>query len=327
MGFDSGFYDVQQARRFRQSILLFIILATLPCYCVGAILLGVAPGEEESDNPPATTLPAPGIQTAQARNTITPPRPATATLFPSQNPNPLAPTPGQFIPASSTPVRILSTPTLAPTLTLASTATPTATATNTLTITPTATLGVNQNPAFTLPPVDITFDVGNTTNVGFSFSDPEGDPVTFTATSNNPAVAVITSLGQSDFNVQGVSAGSTTITVVLQDNRGGSASATINVTVNALPVTNNNPAFGSNPSPVSLIVGDVVPVLLQFSDPDGDLVTFTASSANGGIATIVTSDPSSITVQAVAAGSTTITVTLNDGRGGSATLNITVNVS
>lgn len=327
MGFDSGFYDVQQARRFRQSILLFIILATLPCYCVGAILLGVAPNGEESDNPPATTLPAPGIQTAQARNTIAPPRPATATLFPSQNPNPLAPTPGQFIPASNTPVRILSTPTLAPTLTLASTATPTATATNTLTITPTETLGVNQNPAFTLPPVDISFDAGNTTNVGFSFSDPDGDPVGFTATSNNPAIAAVTTLGTSSFDVQGVSPGNTSIVVVLQDNRGGSATATINVTVNAPPVTNNNPTFGSNPSPVNLIVGDVVPVLLQFSDPDGDPVTFTAASADGSIATITTSGPSSITVQAVAAGSATITVTLNDGRGGTATLTITVNVS
>ncbi|MBI5927979.1 MAG: Ig-like domain-containing protein [Chloroflexi bacterium] len=325
MGFDSGFYDVQQARRFRQSILLFIILATLPCYCVGAILLGVAPNDNTSESQPPTTLPAPAIQTQQARTSLPPVAPATITLFPSQGVGPLQSTPGQFVPPTNTPIRFVATLTLAPTFTTfptaSATASPTATATNT------SAPAINQNPAFTAPPVDITLEVGATTVVAFSFQDPDGDPVSFTASPTNPAIASVPSFGPSSFNVQALAAGTTTITVLLQDNRGGSATTSINVTVTAPPAVNNNPTFTIEPSPMSMAAGDSQPVFLQFSDPDGDPVTFTAVSANPGTASVTIVDATSFMVQGIAANSTTITVTLSDGRGGSATRNITVTVN
>ena len=329
MGFDSGFYDVQQARRFRQSILLFIILATLPCYCVGAILLGVAPSDDSPESQPATTLPAPAIQTQQARTTQS--VPATITLFPTQGQGPLQSTPGQFVPPTSTPLRFVPTLTFAPTFTLFPSATASATTTATIGSTPTPTSTVtqaqNQNPAFTSPPVNITLETGASTTVAFSFVDPDGDIVSFTASPTNPAIAAVTSFGPSSFNVQALAAGTTNITVLLQDSRGGSATASISVTVNAPPATNQSPTFTIEPSPMTMIVGDSQPVFLQFSDPDGNPVTFTAVSANTGIAAVTLVDGTTFMVQGVAVGSTTVTVTLSDGQGGSAVRNITITVN
>ena len=52
-----------------------------------------------------------------------------------------------------------------------------------------------------------------------------------------------------------------------------------------------------------------------FSDPDGDPLTFSASSNDDGVATATVSE-STLTVEAVALGSATITVTAADANGG-----------
>src|SRR5690606_10752031 len=60
---------------------------------------------------------------------------------------------------------------------------------------------------------------------------------------------------------------------------------------------------------------------------DSDPVSFTAVSANTAIATTLQLSPVSFQVNGIAEGSTTITVTLTDSRGGTATrvINVTVN--
>src|SRR5258708_24035782 len=82
-------------QRVIQTTLLFIILATLPCYCVGFVLLAVAP---RNANVGAGTPTVGGTSAATSRE-------ATTTLFPSITPyptlvvstlSPLQPTPTQF---------------------------------------------------------------------------------------------------------------------------------------------------------------------------------------------------------------------------------------
>ena len=161
------------------------------------------------------------------------------------------------------------------------------------------------------------------------FNDPDGDALSYTASSNATNIATA-SISNSTLTVAPVAVGNATITVTANDNKGGTVPATFTVTVGT--VSNRPPVVVIAFSPIILIVGGVPytrdlnapPV---FTDPDNDVLTYTASSSvtNVAPASIV---GSTLTVTPVAAGSAFITVTANDGKGGSAqtTLLITVNV-
>lgn len=313
------FQDLNQSRQFRhRSILLFIILATLPCYIVGAIMLGVAP-EDEVNITDNETLPPPD------QNIIT--STATATLglgTPSMTPNPsatignLGPTPRQF--QTPTPVIL---PTNSPTAT--------ATGTHSVTPSPTATTTAttetqNTPPVFDVQPADITLQLNGTQTVPLSFSDPDGDNVSFTAISNNTTIASITQFGETSFDVMGLAPGEALITITLIDGQGAQNSATITATVLS---DNTPPIFDPAPGDVTVKQNESVTVALAFRDADGDTVVFRVNSADPAIATTTPVDAQSFTVTGVAPGVTTATITLNDGHGGTAqaTITITVNAS
>src|SRR5690606_20735942 len=134
----------------------------------------------------------------------------------------------------------------------------------------------------TTAPQGQTLGIGETRTVNFAFSDPDGDPVSFTAVSDNPAIVSISSFDASAFNILGLAQGNANITVTLNDNRGGSASSVIAITVTA---PNNNPVFTTEPLDVVVNQGGTSTVNLMFTDPDSDPVSFTAVSANTAIAT------------------------------------------
>lgn len=62
MGLDVGIVaaaaSAQRRQRTIQMSLFFIILATLPCYCVGLVLLAVAPRDQNAPRPQTTQTPA-----------------------------------------------------------------------------------------------------------------------------------------------------------------------------------------------------------------------------------------------------------------------------
>jgi hypothetical protein len=304
--------------------LLFVILATLPFYIVGAILLGIAPDDEAnvSENNPSQPPPNASTQEVDEDVTATLSGSPTVTLNPTQGLGTLPPTPFQFRTPTRfvlpTQTRVPSTATTAPSLTLA----PTATSQPSATSTPQG----NRAPVFNTAPPDQGLAVCETVTVNLSFSDPDGDTVSMSAVSNNTGVATISGATLTSFNITGNSAGSAVITVTLNDGKGGVTEDTIAVTVTA---ANGNPVFNSEPGPVTLNQGATSMVTLMFSDPNGDTVTFTAVSANTGIATTANASATAFNVTGVAAGSTTITITLSDGKGGSATrtINVTVNAA
>ncbi|WP_423927931.1 Ig-like domain-containing protein [Candidatus Palauibacter sp.] len=157
-----------------------------------------------------------------------------------------------------------------------------------------------------------TVFAGQTASVDASayFRDPDGDPLTYTATSSNPEVAT-TTVAAATITIRAVTSGVATITVSASDPEGGAAQQTVQVIV-----PNREPqAVGTIPER-TLSVGETATVDLSsyFSDPDGDTLSYTAASSNAGVAGVSVSG-SSVVVSALARGVVTVTVTAHDPRG------------
>ncbi|MCY3698558.1 MAG: Ig-like domain-containing protein [Gemmatimonadetes bacterium] len=162
-----------------------------------------------------------------------------------------------------------------------------------------------------------------TIDVSSYFRDPDGNALTYTAASSNTGVATA-SVSGSSVTVTGVAVGSATVTVTASDPSGLTATQTIAVSVqvgNRAPVpVGSIPAQGLEPSQTR-----TVDVSSYFRDPDGDALTYAASSSNTGVATTAVSG-SSVSVSGVAVGSATVRVTASDPSGLSATQTFAVTV-
>ncbi len=159
-----------------------------------------------------------------------------------------------------------------------------------------------------------------TVDVADKFSDL--DTLTFTATSDNTAIATVAVM-DSVVTVTPVAAGTTTITVTATDIAGQTAEQTFSVSV-----TNPAPtATGTMDNMTDLVKNgspQTVNVATNFSDPN-DTLTFTAMSDNTAIATVAVLD-SIVTVTPVAVGTSTITVTATDIAGQTAEQTFSVSV-
>ena len=162
----------------------------------------------------------------------------------------------------------------------------------------------------------ITVQVGQTELVDVSsyFTEPDGETLTYNATSSNPAVAAVSVAG-STVSVTALAKGSTTVTVTATDPGGLSATQTF---LSMVPNRAPEPV-GTMPDE-TVEVGDPITVDLApyFSDPDGDPLTFTARSSNSRVARVSVSGPT-VTITAVAKGTAEVTITATDSEGLSAT--------
>ena len=177
-------------------------------------------------------------------------------------------------------------------------------------------------------------EVGATQDVSLSgvFSDADNDSLTVTAASDDEAIATVSvATDGSSLTVGGVAEGTATVTVTAQDTDGNRVSDAFDVEVSAPP-----PQPNQAPT-VSAAIADVtitsesgtkqVSLSGVFSDADNDALTITAASSDDTVATVsVASDGSSLTVTAKIRGTATITVTADDGNGGTVDDAFTVTV-
>ena len=175
-----------------------------------------------------------------------------------------------------------------------------------------------------IPAQTMTAGESVTVSVGGLFSDPDGDALTFTAISSNAGVASV-ALSGTDLTITAVAAGSATVTVTARDPAGLSTAASANVTVmepNRAPM----PAVPVIPVQTA-IVGDTLNIDMSpfFTDPDGDALTYSATSANASVATVTVAG-NVVSAATVGAGSTTLTVTATDPDGLSGSLSVPVTV-
>ena len=171
-----------------------------------------------------------------------------------------------------------------------------------------------------------------------SFSDPENDALTYRAASSAPAVAGV-SVSGATVRVTPLTAGTATVTVAATDALGSGGTAARSFTVT---VANRSPVAVGALSAVRLPLADgaaAVDVSGAFLDPDGDPLTYAASSSPPGVATAEMAKtggaagargPSGSTVMLTprAAGAATVTVTATDafGSGGTAAQSFMVTV-
>ena len=184
----------------------------------------------------------------------------------------------------------------------------------------------NRTPTASAAIPDLSVEEGAqaTVNVSGAFSDPDGDALSYRASSDPSSVATA-SVSGSSVTVTGEAPGSATITVTATDPGNLSATQTFEVTVTS---TNRAPT-ASDPIPdQSVEEGAQVTVDVSgaFSDPDADALSYEATSDAPSVATTSVSG-SDVTVSGEAPGSATITVTATDPGNLSATQTFEVTVT
>lgn len=149
------------------------------------------------------------------------------------------------------------------------------------------------------------------------FIDPEGDALNFAATSSDSGVASVGVSGDT-LAVHAVGAGTATVTVAATDPGQRSTTQRFDVRVAASPPANRAPAVRGTPPDRTFVKGSAYPFQPwhYFADPDGDQLTWSATSSDEGVATLAQSHArSAIYVTAVSNGASTITTTATDPGG------------
>ncbi len=195
----------------------------------------------------------------------------------------------------------------------------TSTATVVVTVNP-----VNDNPVAVDDSATTNEDTPLTIGVLTNDSDVDGDTLTVTSATSPNGTVVVNPDGTITFTPAANFNGPTTITYTISDGHGGTATATVNVTVDAVndaPVANPSSAATAEDTPVT------VPVLANDTDIDGDALTVTSATAPNGIVVINPDGTVTYTPNADFNGTDTITYTISDGQGGFSTSSVTVTVT
>ena len=160
------------------------------------------------------------------------------------------------------------------------------------------------------------------------FTDPDGDSLTFSAESDDESIAAVEVAG-SVATITGLAAGETTLTARVSDPDGASAMQAVAVMVLA---ANNPPeAVGTIENQLLVVGGDPlsIDVAEYFSDPDGDALTYAATSDNANaLQTVIIDGSSVLAISPLApADDVTVSVTATDDEGASAEQTFMVTVA
>ena len=160
-------------------------------------------------------------------------------------------------------------------------------------------------------------------DVASYFSDPDGDALTYGATTSVGGVVSV-SMSGSTLTLVGVAPGTATVNVTATDPGGLSASQGLGVTVTR---PNRAPTVSGSIPAQSLETGQAerIDVSRYFSDPDGDDLSYEATSRNTAIVTAAVAGDT-LTLTGVAQGAATVTVTASDPGGLSVTQSVRVTV-
>jgi hypothetical protein len=195
----------------------------------------------------------------------------------------------------------------------------TASATVAVTVNP-----VNDAPVATSDTAVTGEDNAVTINVLANDTDVDGNTLTVTAAKATNGSVVIDAKGTLTYTPNANFNGSDTISYSIADGAGGTASAAVAVTVNPVndaPVANADTAVTNEDTAVTIDV--------RVNDTDVDLNTLTVTAAKSANGTVVVNANGTLayTPNANFNGSDTITYTIDDGAGGTASATVAVTVN
>ncbi len=182
-------------------------------------------------------------------------------------------------------------------------------------------------PVGTIPVHSVLIGETVTMDVSPLFTDPDGDALSFQASSSDPSVATASATGTTA-TLTALREGTTDVTLTATDPEGLWAAQAFQVTVSTNTDTNRPPRPAGAIPDQSLRTGETTTLDAEpyFTDPDGDALSFQASSSDPSVATASVSG-ATVTVTAGAEGSTTISVSASDPAGLEATLTGDVTVT
>ena len=158
-----------------------------------------------------------------------------------------------------------------------------------------------------LEDLEVEVDASAELDVAVHFTDPDGDALAYAATSSNPAM-VSTSVSGSVVMVTAIAKGTATVTVSATDTEGLSAELAFQMTV-----PNRAPTAVGEVEDLEVAVDSAAEVDASeyFEDPDGDALTYAATSSDFRVAAVAVSG-GWVTVTGVAKGAVTVRVTATD---------------
>ena len=177
-----------------------------------------------------------------------------------------------------------------------------------------------------IPPQRLREGRSKTLNAASYFSDPDGDHLEFTTTSSDTSLVTATESG-AEVVLRAVAQGTATIRITARDPDGLTATLSFSVTVPEASEANRAPVEADTIPALTLGEGDSWKLNADsyFSDPDGDDLSFTATSSDAGVVT-ATATGAKVVVRALVQGTATVTVTARDPEGLSAALEFDIQI-
>ena len=186
------------------------------------------------------------------------------------------------------------------------------------------------DPLPNLPPIAVDDAAATAAGVPVSIAvlatdgDPDGDALAITSVTQPAGGSATLAAGGVTYVPAAGFAGIDRFTYTIGDGRGGSAAATVTVTVTAAP--NTPPTAVDDAATAAPGTSTTIDVLANDSDADGDALTIAAVTPATGGSVAISGSVLVYTPDAAFTGIDRFSYTIEDGRGGSATANVSVTV-
>jgi outer membrane protein OmpA-like peptidoglycan-associated protein len=178
----------------------------------------------------------------------------------------------------------------------------------------------NLPPTVECSPKDTSITMGESATITAKATDPNNDKLSYKWTVDGQGLAADTPT--ITFGSEGRKPGTYKVTVTVSD---GELTATCTTTVTVRERPNRPPTIECLTTSVDVAPGGTVELRVRTSDPDNDKTTVTWSATGGTVSG--TGDAATFNATGLRAGIYTVTATVDDGRGGRASCNMSVNVS